>query len=49
MQRAPDSIILFKQLTGTIDASTMIGMNAEVKLSGKNETKEAANFLNENL
>ena len=49
VQRAPDSIILFKQLAGAIDAPTMIGMNAEVKLSGKNESKVAANFLNENL
>ena len=49
VQRAPDSIILFKQLAGVIDAPTMIRMNAEVKLSGKNESKVAANFLNENL
>jgi osmoprotectant transport system permease protein len=49
VQRAPDSIILFKQLAGAIDAPTMIGMNTEVKISGKNESKVAANFLNENL
>ena len=49
VQKAPDSIILFKQLAGVIDAPTMIGMNAQVKLFGKNESKVAANFLNKNL
>jgi osmoprotectant transport system permease protein len=48
-QRAPDSILLFKQLAGAIDAPAMIGMNSEVKLSGENESKVAANFLNKNL
>ena len=49
VQRAPKSIMLFKQLAGAIDAPTMIGMNAQVKLFGKNESKVAANFLSKNL
>lgn len=47
--KVPGSIIFFKQLADTIDASTMTGMNTQVKLLGKNESEVAANFLNDNL
>ena len=47
--RSPDSIKLFKRLTNTIDAPEMTRMNAQVKLSGKNESEVAANFLGKNL
>lgn len=49
VQRAPEVIVLFKQLAGSIDAPTMSEMNAQVKLHGNDEAKVAANFLEENL
>lgn len=48
-ERAPGAIAFFKRLTGSISAPTMREMNAQVKLLRKDESKVAANFLEENL
>jgi osmoprotectant transport system permease protein len=49
VHRAPEAIVLFRQLVGSIDASVMREMNSQVKLHGKEESKVAANFLEKNL
>jgi osmoprotectant transport system permease protein len=44
-QRAPEVIAWFERLAGTIDASTMIRMNARVKLHSERDSVVAAAFL----
>lgn len=48
-QRAPEVVAMFKRLGGRIDAPTMRGMNAGVKLRGQSESAVAAGFLQRTL
>ncbi len=47
--RAPAAADLFARLEGAIDAATMSGLNAQVKLDGAAESAVAANFLTTQL
>jgi osmoprotectant transport system permease protein len=48
-ERAPALVEAFNALAGRIDAGTMAGMNAAVKLDGQSERQAAASFAAERL
>lgn len=45
----PKAVSLLKRLEGSITEPMMVAMNAEVKLSGKNDNEVAASFLNKHF
>lgn len=46
-ERAPELVPALRALENTIDADTMTGMNAQVEIEGRSESRIAADFLAE--